>query len=405
MSNTTPEEFLLGGRNPTFAIDNLKSTKENSMSLASDLIDKHQTYVMKGSFEDRALDIYHLILAPSYACNLSCPHCYLPNHAHSSLPFERVVDLIDEWSDIVLAERGRFGGIFHLKGGEPLMLPYLDDVLELLGHKRTLRFMMTTNGVADDLVIIRALARLNEQIDGHASVIVSLDGSNDEINSQLRGVGNFSKTVGFIREIREAGITTYLNYVVHNDNIDDIDNFVGLALDLDVAQINFLNFVPKGVGEQMSYKRPAPLKVFKRVHGVWENGDKRVRELLSGSLSDILHEESHGICTSNECVGGYKGLLYIVPDGTSYSCPNLDYINLSVGNIMTSKLCEIYNRLGSSDFMKAIDAKSKTPRRYSCQGDSSITHYSALEITPFNANSTTNDQCTRATSYCYSRNF
>ena len=75
---------------------------------------RSQTYVMKGSCSKRALDTYHLILAPTFACNIRCRHCYLPDHAAQGLSSDRVLRLVDEWSEIIVAERGPFGGIFHL---------------------------------------------------------------------------------------------------------------------------------------------------------------------------------------------------------------------------------------------------------------------------------------------------
>ena len=44
-----------------------------------------ESYVMRGFKARRELDIYHLILAPTHACNLRCKHCYLPNHATQML--------------------------------------------------------------------------------------------------------------------------------------------------------------------------------------------------------------------------------------------------------------------------------------------------------------------------------
>ena len=70
-----------------------------------------ETYVMKGSSEKRALDTYHLILAPSFGCNLRCKHCYLPDHDAAGLAVEDVLRLMEEWSEIVVAERGPMGGI------------------------------------------------------------------------------------------------------------------------------------------------------------------------------------------------------------------------------------------------------------------------------------------------------
>src|SRR5688500_2717615 len=100
-----------------------------------------RNYVMRGPAAEKALDVYHLIFAPTHACNLSCRHCYLPDHSGVLIPFDQVRLLIERWERIVLRDRGPLGGYFHLKGGEPLIVPYLADVLELLAARASLRFM------------------------------------------------------------------------------------------------------------------------------------------------------------------------------------------------------------------------------------------------------------------------
>ncbi len=366
-----------------------------------------ETYVMKCSSEKRALDTYHLILAPSFGCNLRCKHCYLPDHDAAGLAVEDVLRLMEEWSEIVVAERGPMGGIFHLKGGEPLMLSYMDDVLERLAELKTLRFMMTTNGILGDWDVIERLDRLNVVLDGGVQIIVSIDGSNDAINAKLRGTGNFEKAVAFVRGVREAGVTVFLNNVIHRGNLDDIEAFVALALELDAAQVNFLSFVPKGQGEEMCFGRPNPLEVFERIDAIWKRGDERIRSLLAGSLSDILHNESCGICTSRECVGGYRGLLYIVPDGTAYSCPNLNHAGLEAGNIHERALAAIHDAM-----LRKVYAKVRTPEddmrdRYSCKGEKQLPNSSEFLKGDFVAiqkflSQSGNDQ---GSSYCFNRNW
>ncbi len=368
-----------------------------------------ETYVMKGSSEKKSLDTYHLILASSFACNLRCNHCYLPDHKMAGLSKEDVLGLVDEWSEIVMAERGPMGGIFHLKGGEPLALPYLNDVLDRLEELKTMRFMMTTNGTLGDEDVIQRLGRLNVALDGGAQIIVSIDGSNDEINAQLRGSGNFAKSVDFVRKLREAGITVFLNNVIHRGNMGDIEAFVNLAVELDVQQINFLSFVPKGQGEEMRFGRPDSRIVFQEIDSIWKRGDEHVRNLLAGSLSDILHAESCGTCTSGECVGGYRGLLYIVPDGTAFSCPNLNFKGLEAGNMHKDKLANIHNALHEKVYSKVATAKGDNIDRYKCKGEKYLPGASddvnetftnaqnSQVVVPHNSNDDT--------SYCFSRNF
>ena len=144
-----------------------------------------RTYVMKGHSSEKALDTYHLILAPTFACNIRCRHCYLPDHAARGLSAERVLKLVDEWSDIIVAEREPFGGIFHLKGGEPLILPYFTDVIDRLAERQSLQFMMTTNGILGDGGTAEKLHWLNDQLGGYVTVIVSLDGSSEAASTSV----------------------------------------------------------------------------------------------------------------------------------------------------------------------------------------------------------------------------
>lgn len=382
------------------------AVSENVVASTTSVTPKLHTYVMQGSSHTKALNAYHLILAPSYACNIRCTHCYLPHYNKSGLSKETVLKIIDDWSTIVQDERGAMGGIFHLKGGEPLFLPYLNDVFNRLTQHRTLRFMMTTNGTLGSPEVYTQFRYLNEALAGNVQIIVSLDGSNESINAQLRGKGNFSKTIAFIQELRNAGITVYLNNVIHKGNLNDVAAFTQLAKDLDVQQINFLSFVTKGQGEEMASDWVSPLQAHTAVDTVWQNGDQQTRDLLAGSLSDIFHNESCGTCTSRECVGGYRGLLYITYNGTAYSCPNLNYSGLEAGNVHTDSLNTIHDALLSKVYPKVATATDNNTDRYRCKGSN------YLSPTPLDTNTellaskngklnNTND----GMSYCFSRNF
>lgn len=365
-------------------------------------------YVMRGDSVARELEIYHLIVAPSFRCDLRCAHCYLPSHAPGGLSIKDVLRLADEWSEVVETERGRMGGVFHIKGGEPLLLPYLNEVLEHLAQLRTLRFMMTTNGIRGDRSIADCLQRLNVSLDGNVQIVVSIDGSNDRINAELRGRGNFDKAVCFVRQLRESGITVFLNNVIHVGNLDDIPAFVELAASLDVAQVNFLSFEPKGNGETMSSGSPDVVDVFRRINAIWENADDRVRGMLVGSLSDIRESELSGMPTSGECVGGYRGLLYVVPDGTVYSCPNLNRRDLQAGDVHRAHLREIHKRGLSTVYCRIASPAGTTSDKYVCKGTRFLDSCSATaqprrDLAPQSMFEGTH--CIGGVSYCFNRNW
>jgi MoaA/NifB/PqqE/SkfB family radical SAM enzyme len=303
-------------------------------------------YVMRGTAAEKALDLYHLIFAPTHACNLRCTHCYLPDHTPEMLPATVALRLVDQWAEIVREERGRFGGIFHVKGGEPFVVPYLGRIADRLIELNCLRFMLTTNGTITTDKVFHLLERCRDGLDGHITVIVSLDGATAETHDELRGEGQFAITTKFVGTLAAAGINTFLNCVVHAGNTAEMEAYLALARSFDVAQVNFLTFIPKGFGRQMKCQQARHLSVYATLERLYQAGDERAKELLAGSVPDILRlERVEPSIASHECVAGYRGLLYIKPDGSSFTCPNLEDKQFSVGNVGSDSLYDILARL------------------------------------------------------------
>jgi MoaA/NifB/PqqE/SkfB family radical SAM enzyme len=304
------------------------------------------TYVMQGTTENRALDVYHLILAPTHACNLRCKHCYLPDYDETLLTEDAALHLVDDWNEMVLKERGLYGGVFHVKGGEPLLVSYFSKIMKRLAELRSLRFMITTNGTFLDEDIFKRLKKLNEALDGRVTVIVSLDGNTEVMNSMLRGKGQFIKTSLFIKRLRENRINFHLNCVLHLGNIHTVSEYIESAREYGAAQVNFLSFVPRGFGSTFGDFQIPHLEAYHVLNTIYENLDDEKKELLSGSLSHIKYHEAHSLSrTSCECVAAYRGLLYITPNGEAYACPNLIYPEYSLGNIYKNSIQDITNEV------------------------------------------------------------
>lgn len=328
-----------------------------------------QTYVMRGGATARALDTYHLIFAPTHACNLRCHHCYLPDHHGYVMPYDQMIGLIDQWEQLVVRDRGNLGGYFHLKGGEPLILPYLTRVLDHLAAKRTLRFMMTTNGTLLRPAFLTSLTRLNEAVDGNVIVIVSLDGSCEEKHQLLRGPNNFAASERFADALIKAGINVHFNYVVHSGNLDDVPSFVKFAENIRATQINFLPMVPKGYGAEMGERgRPDPEVLHGMLQQLYVQGNETRRRLLAGNYAHIFDLERNGVQSSHECVAGYKGLFYVTPDGDVYSCPNLIATKLRVGNFLERPLVEIHDE-GLDKLYGSHLNSPDIDDRYLCRGE------------------------------------
>ncbi|MBI4684465.1 MAG: radical SAM protein [Nitrospirae bacterium] len=367
-------------------------------------------YIMQGNPEDKTLDIYHLILAPTHACNLRCKHCYLPDHTEEFLPKDVALRIVDEWSEIVLEERGQYGGIFHVKGGEPFMVPYLEDVLDRLSELQSLRLMMTTNGTFVDENIFRMLYSCNDALNGHVTIIVSLDGATEKTHAILRGKGQFAKTLKFLERLQKYGLSFYLNCVLHKGNIHELSEYIDIANAYGACQVNFLSFVPRGMGSDLRLFQIPHLDVYKHLSKIYENADEATRKLLAGSLPHIKHRETYEHCqTSNECVAAYQGLFYITPDGYVYPCPNIVSTEFTIGNVCRENLRDI------SDNRVALYKKiNPYAGAYLCAGEKMLYErnkdlscvnmiYDLQKNLSKNHHSTKLESLT--TSYCFNRNW
>lgn len=365
---------------------------------------------MQGVAAEKALDIYHLIFAPTHACNLRCKHCYLSDHDVDALPKEIAMRLVDEWSEIVLNERGPFRGIFHVKGGEPFVVPYLGDIMNRLVELQSMRLMLTTNGTFTSAKVLDKLQVCNEGLSGHVTVVVSLDGASAETHDALRGSGQFDVTISFLRAMRARGIFAHLNCVLHSVNLHEVAAYIQLAKDLGIDQINFLPLVPKGYGNALRCMQVPHLKLHQQLQAIYDSGDTDTRNLLAGSLSHILDRERNGIPAACECVAAYRGLFYITPEGSVFTCPNLLNTEHSIGNVKKDSLLELCDRLPNLYNKLRVGGSND---RHLCTGERALYEKSG-DITNLESlrslqsgllNQPSQTARGRSMAYCVSRNF
>ena len=362
--------------------------------------DNFGNYVMKGDPLTKTLNIYHLIVAPTYQCNLRCKHCYLSEFSQRILPKDILLDLIDQWNDIVTEEKGKYGGIFHLKGGEPFLIPYLDEVLKKLKEVGNLRLMITTNGTVIREDIFRELAECKKALDRYVLLIVSLDGATEKTHSILRGEGNFEKTLKFLEKLREYEIDFQLNCVLHDQNIYEIRDYIQLAKDYGAKQVNFLYFIPRGNGANFASHQISHFEHFLAIKELYDKVDEKEKKLLTGSLPDLI---CNGCKFSNECTAGYRGLLYILPNGDVYPCPNTVYPEFRLGNILKATLKAIlFNSI-------SVYEKLKQFRGYGvCEGEKIYyltNNRDKISLEEFSKYLKENFTGNFLNSYCYNRNW
>lgn len=167
-----------------------------------------------------------------------------------------------------------------------------------------------------------------------------------------------------------------------------------------------MNFIPRENSVEIGNWQVEHLKIFESFAEIYKNGDDQTKKLLKGSLSQITHDEKLGlITTSNKCVAGYKGLLYILPDGNAYTCPNVVYVEDKLGNIFVNSLQEIvHNTFTLHENLKSFSGL------YQCAGERKLylnnNDFIRLNfLEEFSKLFIRDSDSTENLSFCYNRNF
>ncbi|MDQ1919291.1 radical SAM protein [Massilia pseudoviolaceinigra] len=167
--------------------------------------------------------IFHL--HPLRRCNLACAHCYSDSapHAAGMLTFEQAAGAIRQaaaWGYTRLA----------ISGGEPLLYPWLADVVAL-ALDCGMQTALITNGL---LVPHRGNLDILRQVDTVAVSIDGLGAAHDRIRRRPRAFDGVLRTLGLLAD---AGIGFHIICGVSGENLDDVDELAALACERGAAAL------------------------------------------------------------------------------------------------------------------------------------------------------------------------
>lgn len=277
-------------------------------------------------------------------CNLRCRHCWIApkyqdsKHTYHSLPFSLFQSIIKQARPLGLVA-------VKLTGGEPLMHPDINNILELI-KQENLGLGLETNGVFCTPEISRRIAACNAPF-----VSVSLDGVNAETHEWVRGVkGCFNDTIIGIKNLVEAGVSPQIIMTIMRRNKDQMEEMVRLAETLGASSVKFNIVQPTARGEHL-HGSGDTLSVEELIRlGEW------VENTLSGStslkiffghplafrpLARMFGENGNGcgIC-------GIKGIMGVLSDGSYAMCGIGESVpELVFGNAANDSLSDVWNNM------------------------------------------------------------
>ena len=273
-------------------------------------------------------------------CNLRCAHCYQDSFA--PLPAENLANL-KKLADRVFKGLADRRITVNLTGGEPLLVPWLFDLIDYLQAFENLEeISLITNGTVATPEVLDGIRRSGKI----RYLKVSLESGIHEVNDFIRGAGNLAKVSdGILHYRRVTDKPVILMVTLGGYNLDSIEETVRYAGFVGAAGIIFERFIPLGHGRKLDGqvlsadewsqavatiarasgpgvdpRALAPYRAF------WLWLDPGRTEKLQGALCNLGDES-----------------MALMPDGTVYPCRRLP---VPVGNALSEPFSRIVSRLG-----------------------------------------------------------
>ncbi|MBP1357322.1 MAG: radical SAM protein [Sulfolobus sp.] len=306
------------------------------------------SFQIKGEFNTKSPSKFSQVFRPvitwnmTYKCNLKCLHCYINASPDGSdgLTTEEGISLIDQMAEIKIP-------LLIMSGGEPLMRRDFFDLAHY-AHEKGIKLALSTNGT---LITERVAKRLKEI--GFSYIGISLDSPYSEFHDKFRGVyGAYDMTIRGIKNALDAGLNVGLRFTITSKNIDDVDDYIKLAVNLGVKRITFYHISASGRGKElrewMYTKEQYERFMNKLIQYAKDLKGKIEIETTLAPYDGIYiaktlakdRKELEDYLNFVENTGGCgRKMISIYPNGDVYPCQFIDFYKL--GNVREKQLKEI----------------------------------------------------------------
>lgn len=277
---------------------------------------------------DRSFDVglpVGILAELTHRCPLQCPYCSNPREllkANRELDTATWKRAFEEAADLGVLQ-------VHLSGGEPTLRRDLPELIETLSARGVYTNLITAGVTADGT----ALGRLADA--GLNHIQVSIQGA-DAKTTELIGnhKGGFEKKLATARTTRALELPLTVNAPIHRHNIDQVEQFIELALDLDADRLEIANVQYYGWAYlNRSSLMPSRDAVDRQVETV-----EAAREKLRGILNIDFVAPDYYADYPKPCMGGWGAdALVITPEGKVLPCHAAETITSLTFDLISEK--------------------------------------------------------------------
>ena len=253
-----------------------------------------------------------LIAELTHRCPLACAYCSNP-----TVLTRRSEELDTEsWCDVFGQASSLGVRMVHFTGGEPLLRR---DLEELVAHAtRKQQYCTLTTSASGGEVTDKVLARIDALAKaGLRAVQVSFQGAEPGSGKTIAGVDNFEQKLALARRVTQAGLSLTTNFVLHRANIESMQRFVDLSIELkadrcELAHVQYHGWALRNRAQLLPSREQV------------QRADELAAEarLRSGARIELVYVMAdHFSGKAKACMGGWgKRALVVAPDGNVLPC-------------------------------------------------------------------------------------
>lgn len=273
-----------------------------------------------------------LIAELTHRCPLRCVYCSNPlelTRRDRELPTET-------WTR-VLQEAAAMGVLqADFTGGEPLARPDLAEIIRA-ARAAGLYASLITSGMPLDEPRLDKLVRA-----GLDHLQLSFQGARDESCTEFGGArpGTFAQKLRVARWVRQRRIGFTLNFVIHRDNLDQLDKMIALAEEIGPGRVEFAHVQYYGWAFS---NRQRLLPTREQLDRSLETL-KRAEERLRGRIRVEHVVPDYYAKFPKPCMGGWgRKAILVTPSGEALPCHAAQVIpGLSFENVQSRSLREVW---------------------------------------------------------------
>lgn len=272
-----------------------------------------------------------LVAELTHRCPLHCVYCSNPRELEA-----RAIELsTEQWASVFrqAAEMGVLQADFT--GGEPLART---DILELVREARGagLYVSLITSGLPLDEAKLDALVAA-----GLDHFQLSFQGAREETAAEISGTKTHAQKLRVLEWLKSRRVGLTLNFVLHRQNLDQMDEMLAIAETSPASRIEFANVQYYGWGLA---NRGQLLPTREQLNSFVEKV-KAAEERLRGKIRVEYVVPDYYAKYPKPCMGGWgRKVLLVTPSGNAMPCHAATVIpGMNFENVKDKSLREIWS--------------------------------------------------------------